>query len=68
MVDYCCDDLRGQVEAICPDHPDPWDCADAVVVRLLDGSYGLPVHDGGSSWITISHCPWCGSVLPAPPD
>lgn len=24
-------------------------------------SYGIPIHDGGSSWIQINNCPWCGS-------
>lgn len=26
--------------------------------------YGIPVHDGGSSYITIDFCPWCGTSLP----
>jgi len=26
--------------------------------------YGLIVHDGGSSSITIEFCPWCGTQLP----
>lgn len=63
-MSFCCAEMRDQVEASCPDHPDPWDRADAVIVRLEDGSYGLPVHDGGSSWIAIGFCPWCGSRLP----
>ncbi|WP_425435246.1 DUF6980 family protein [Leptonema illini] len=25
--------------------------------------YGLIVHDGGSSFIEIQFCPWCGSSL-----
>ncbi|MFB9422507.1 DUF6980 family protein [Nonomuraea rubra] len=27
-------------------------------------SYGLPIHDGGSSSIAIRYCPWCGARLP----
>jgi hypothetical protein len=27
--------------------------------------YGIRVLDGGSSFIAIDHCPWCGKVLPA---
>jgi len=26
--------------------------------------YGLPVHDGGNSFIKISYCPWCSAKLP----
>jgi hypothetical protein len=26
--------------------------------------YGILVLDGGSSFIAISHCPWCGTALP----
>lgn len=25
--------------------------------------YGIPIHDGGSSYILIKHCPWCGTRL-----
>jgi hypothetical protein len=25
--------------------------------------YGIPVHDGGSSFIEIDFCPWCGTKL-----
>jgi len=26
--------------------------------------YGITVLDGGSSYIVIAHCPWCGLLLP----
>ncbi len=26
--------------------------------------YGIRVLDGGSSFIVIEHCPWCGKTLP----
>jgi hypothetical protein len=28
--------------------------------------YGIRVLDGGSGFIVIDHCPWCGKALPAP--
>jgi hypothetical protein len=28
--------------------------------------YGVPVHDGGQSYIGINFCPWCGAKLPPP--
>ena len=27
--------------------------------------YGIAVTDGGSSFIAIHYCPWCGTSLPA---
>lgn len=26
--------------------------------------YGLPIYDGGSSYVLIKYCPWCGAKLP----
>jgi hypothetical protein len=26
-------------------------------------AFGLPIHDGGSSFIKINFCPWCGKKL-----
>ncbi len=48
----------------CADHPKPMDCPDRIihfVPRQL--TYGLPVHDGGSSFIEIKFCPWGGTPL-----
>jgi len=28
------------------------------------GEYGIPVFDGGTSYITLDFCPWCGTKLP----
>ncbi|HTF81366.1 MAG TPA: hypothetical protein VL947_06570 [Cytophagales bacterium] len=28
--------------------------------------YGLPIHDGGTSYISIQYCPWCGKLLKPP--
>ncbi len=25
--------------------------------------FGIPIHDGGSSYIKINYCPWCGQKL-----
>jgi hypothetical protein len=30
-----------------------------------DDEYGIMVHDGGDSYVTIQFCPWCGARLPA---
>ena len=33
------------------------------VVTKRRGNFGLPIHDGGNSYILINYCPWCGSKL-----
>lgn len=59
----CCSWLAQHLEFDCPLHRDPLDCADAVIFRDGSGQIGLPIHDGGSSYIRIRHCPWCGTRL-----
>lgn len=27
--------------------------------------YGVPIRDGGNSFLVMEYCPWCGSKLPA---
>ncbi len=50
-------------------------CCDAMFRYLWDGEitmvfipayreWGIEVNDGGTSFIRIQHCPWCGSKLP----
>jgi hypothetical protein len=53
------DDLNQKCEV----HESRSDCPDALVT-VVRGGYGLFVHDGGSSFIEIAFCPWCGSKLP----
>jgi hypothetical protein len=36
----------------------------AIVYEPKFREYGISVLDGGSSFILINHCPWCGTVLP----
>jgi hypothetical protein len=48
----------------CSEHPDIFACPDNVVLfKPCPRQYGLIVHDGGSSFIEIEFCPWCGSSL-----
>jgi hypothetical protein len=50
----------------CSQHPDQFECPDALVYyNARFDEYGLIVHDGGASVVSIEHCPWCGSKLPA---
>lgn len=62
----CCEDMRAQLSRTCADHPDPADCPDSLVGRYGSRSeYGLRIHDGGSSFVAIRYCPWCGTALKA---
>lgn len=59
----CCDALEYHRTLTCPQHTDPFECPDVVITRLSNGSHGLPIHDGGASFIEIEYCPWCGTPL-----
>ncbi len=49
----------------CDTCPDEFECPDSLITYSdRYGEYGLIVHDGGTSWWVISHCPWCGTSLP----
>lgn len=39
------------------------DNVNVIMRKWKDGTYGIPIHDGGSSIIEIAFCPWCGSEL-----
>ncbi|MFF4485609.1 DUF6980 family protein [Streptomyces sp. NPDC001544] len=65
MTTHCCETMTYHVDLRCDEHDDPFDCPDALVdfsARFQE--YGLIVHDGGTSSITIGFCPWCGRRLP----
>ena len=37
---------------------------DAIIrFRKSSKGYGIPIHDGGNSYIEIEFCPWCGTRL-----
>ena len=58
--------MTDQLSQVCEIHADPADCADALACYLPKfDEYGLWIHDGGSSFMAIRFCPWCGTKLPA---
>jgi hypothetical protein len=64
-MEHCCETMRREVERRCEEHPDRFDCPDALIAyspRFHE--YGIIIHDGGSSVSRIEFCPWCGSRLP----
>ena len=36
---------------------------DIILRKWNDGTIGIPIHDGGTSMIEISFCPFCGSNI-----
>ena len=60
----CCETMACHVGSTCAQHPDRYDCPDALIARVR-GGYGVIIHDGGRSVIEIHRCPWCGAKLPA---
>ena len=61
---YCCKQMEYFSKLHCEDHRDIWDCPDCLVyLNNKTESYGLIIHDGGQSYITIKYCPWCGKPL-----
>lgn len=61
---YCCETMKCHLEYKCDIHTDPFECPDKIIVKSKDKDYGIIIHDGGSSFITIEFCPWCGKKLP----
>lgn len=65
---HCCEMMTGNVENSCPDHPDRFECPDMLIdYSPNSGRYGLIIHDGGRSVISIAFCPWCGTELVGQP-
>lgn len=66
VVMHCCPMMTEQVSGVCGRHADDFDCPDSLVhYNPGPGTYGLIIHDGGSSVVAIGYCPWCGTSLRA---
>ena len=62
---HCCSWMKEAVENVCAEHPNRFDCPDALIhYSARFDEYGIIVHDGGPSFVTIKFCPWCGTKLP----
>jgi hypothetical protein len=62
---FCCDEIAAGLRHDCDQHADPFSCPDTLLIyhEIFD-EIGLPIRDGGPSYLVISHCPFCGSKLP----
>jgi hypothetical protein len=62
---HCCEEMVAALEFACDQHDDPFDCPDTMLVYHEPfEEYGIPVRDGGPSYLVISNCPFCGARLP----
>lgn len=61
---FCCREMADKIaESIESEGVIKYNNADVIINKWGNGTYGIPIHDGGTSVIEISHCPWCGSKL-----
>ena len=61
---YCCLTMATHVaEGIGKRGKIIYDDVDVIMRKWKDGTFGIPIHDGGSSVIKINYCPWCGKNL-----
>ena len=60
--DFPCVHIAYHSAKTCTKHESAWECPDTTLV-CTDGLFGIPVRDGGESYIKIDYCPWCGIDL-----
>jgi hypothetical protein len=63
---FCCQQMADKVaESTDGDGVIKYNNADVIINKWGNGTYGIPIHYGGSSVIEITYCPWCGTKLKA---
>ena len=61
---YCCETMKENSEFICKTCKDAFECPDTLIYHgKKNNDVGIIIHDGGSSYIQINYCPWCGKEL-----
>jgi len=56
--------MQRNVTARCAVHADRFSCPDSLIsYNPVFDEYGIIIHDGGKSSITVNYCPWCGEKL-----
>jgi len=64
MAKHCCESMNFWANYKCPEHSNIFECPDNLVTfDSKSKSYGLIIHDGGSSSIEMKFCPWCGANI-----
>lgn len=61
----CCNQMMEILNLDCNEGESSFQCSNSVMYynEKFD-EYGMIIHDGGSSYIKIDFCPWCGKKLP----
>lgn len=61
---FCCVVMANSISNSIDDSGNvKYDDAGVIMHKWEDGTFGIPIHDGGFSIIKIKYCPWCGSKL-----
>jgi len=56
--------MKDELTNTCKQHQNRFECPDTLITfSEKNNEYGLIIHDGGSSSVTIKFCPWCGALL-----
>lgn len=64
-MQHCCASMQRNIEQLCEKHPNRFDCPDCLIhYSSTSCEYGIIIHDGGSAFVHIQFCPWCGTRLP----
>ena len=62
--EYCCEMMKENSQFTCNKCTDEYDCPDTLIhFDKSNNEFGIIIHDGGTSFIEISYCPWCGINL-----
>ncbi len=61
---FCCVTLASHVfDSFDEDGTIKHEDTDVIMNKWKDGTFGIPIHDGGASIVKINFCPWCGENL-----
>ncbi len=64
MEKHCCQEMESRISESFDEAGEiKYDAVDVVINKWKNGTYGIPIHDGGTSMIVINFCPWCGKKL-----
>jgi hypothetical protein len=62
-ISFCCFALERHSEFNCSIHASPDECPDVLVLWNKKWGPVLPIRDGGSNFVVIRYCPWCGAKI-----
>ncbi len=61
---FCCLNIAKHIsDGLSDKGEEIYDNVDIIMRKWDDGTFGIPIHDGGTSIIKINYCPFCGSEL-----